>query len=102
MDKSLDKGKLERLAELARIGLSEGSEEKLLRDAEGILSYFDELNQVDTDGIEPMTGGTDMKNAARDDERSDDLLRDGVEEFPVSRDGLLEVPKIMKETTNDL
>jgi len=102
MSKAIDKEKIEHLAELARIKLFEGSEEKLLHDAEEILSYFEELKQVNTDDIEPMTGGTDIKNAAREDSRSEELLRDGVQDFPVSHDGYLEVPSIMKETKSDL
>lgn len=102
MDKALDKDKLEHLAELARIDLPEGKEEKLLRDAENILVYFDELNELNTDDIEPMTGGTDLVNSVREDERSEELLRDGIEAFPRARDGYLEVPAVIKETNNDL
>jgi aspartyl/glutamyl-tRNA(Asn/Gln) amidotransferase C subunit len=102
MDKSLDEEKLAQLAKLARIELSVGSEDKLLRDAEEILAYFGELNRMDTDNIEPMTEGTDIENAVREDVRSNELLRDGVEGFPVSRGGFLEVPGIMKEAESDL
>lgn len=102
MDKGLDKEKLEHLAKLARIDLPEGKEDKLLHDAENILGYFDELKQLDTDNIEPMTGGTDLVNAAREDERSEELLREGIGSFPRARDGYLEVPAVIKETNTDL
>lgn len=102
MDKGLDKEKLEHLAKLARIELPGGKEDKLLRDAENILGYFDELKQLNTEDIEPMTGGTDAVNSAREDQRSEELLRDGIEAFPRSRDGYLEVPAVIKEMNTDL
>lgn len=98
----MDKEKLEHLAKLARIELPEGKEDKLLRDAENILGYFDELKDLNTDDIEPMIGGTDTVNAAREDERSEELLRGGIEAFPISRDGYLEVPAVIKEMNTDL
>ena len=66
----LIKKDLEHLAELARIDLKAGEEKKLTKDLSNILDYFKELQELNTDGVEPMTGGTDLKNALREDQLS--------------------------------
>jgi aspartyl-tRNA(Asn)/glutamyl-tRNA(Gln) amidotransferase subunit C len=64
----IDKKTLEHLAELARIKLSEKEEAKLLADLKSILGHFEELKEVDTSHVTPLTGGTNLMNATREDE----------------------------------
>ncbi|PIV64898.1 MAG: Asp-tRNA(Asn)/Glu-tRNA(Gln) amidotransferase GatCAB subunit C, partial [Candidatus Nealsonbacteria bacterium CG01_land_8_20_14_3_00_12] len=54
----INKKTLGYLAELSRIELNKESEEKLLKDLQKILAYFEELKEVDIENIEPMAGGT--------------------------------------------
>lgn len=58
---------IDHLAELARIEVSGGEKKKLLKDLKGILGYMKELQHVNTEGVEPMTGGTAKKNELRAD-----------------------------------
>lgn len=101
----LNKKTLEHLAELARIDLGEaptlsrGSDmevgkEKLLKNLREILDYFEELNQVDTSGVEPMTGGTSLKNILRNDENATDDTGKGADQFPEKSDNYLKVPPV--------
>lgn len=88
---------LEHLAELARIDLKESDESKLQNDLAAILDYFKELQAVNTDGVEPMTGGTELKNAMREDELASSVEDDtgkGAEAFPEKEDGYLKVPPV--------
>lgn len=87
---------LEHLAELARIDFQENESEKLQKDLGAILDYFKELQELNTDGIEPMAGGTELKNVLREDklEESIDDIGKGQEAFPDKRDGYLRVPPI--------
>lgn len=91
----LSKKDLEHLAALARIDLKEGEEEKLLKDLGSILDYFQELQSIDTKEVEPMTGGTELKNITREDiaGQTNDTGR-GVELFPDNKDGYLKVPPV--------
>lgn len=59
---------IEHLALLARLGLSAEEKKKLAGDMERILEYVGELSKVNTKDVEPMTGGTDLENALRQDE----------------------------------
>ncbi len=95
--KIIDKKILERLTELARIELKPEKEEKLLNDLEKVLEYFEELKSVDTEGIEPMAGGTIQKNIFRDDNQSVKIPTPAeklVKQFPEEENGFLKVPAV--------
>ena len=91
----LNKKTLEHLAELARLDLKAGEEEKLLKNLQEILDYFKELQEVDTADIEPMTGGTSLKDVFREDEpgKTNDTGK-GPEAFPETKGGYLKVPPV--------
>ncbi len=94
----LTKKDLEKLADLSRMKLKEGEEDKLLHDLGGILDHFEELKELNTDEVLPMNGGTLSSNVWRDDEPTNAL--DGKaarEEFPETKDGYLKVPPVFEE-----
>ena len=92
----IKKEDIQYIAELARINL-QGEEDRLLKDAEAIFSYFEELTQVDTDGISPMAGATNMVNIASADDVNEELVQKGIESFPESVKGCLKVPGVMRD-----
>ena len=97
MASEINKEELEHLAKLSRIELSEREKDKILKDLKEILDYFEELQGLDTSNVKPMTGGTDLKNITRDDnEREKTNGRQGVENFPETKDGLLKVPSVFE------
>lgn len=91
----LSKKELEHLATLARIDLRAGEEEKLQKDLGSILEHFKELENLNTSKVVPMTGGTELKNAFREDVvgTTTDTGK-GKEAFPDSKDGYLKVPPV--------
>lgn len=88
---------IEHLAELARLELTAKEKEKLESDLGKILDYFKELESLDTVNVEPLTGGTILNNIMRKDEpeRTADTGQ-GQDQFPASRDGFLEIPKVFE------
>ncbi|MCL4400338.1 Asp-tRNA(Asn)/Glu-tRNA(Gln) amidotransferase subunit GatC [Patescibacteria group bacterium] len=91
----LVKKDLEKLADLSRIKLKEDEEEKLLKDLGGILNHFEELKEVDTEGVKPMNGGTFSSNVWREDEARNVLDgKKAIAEFPDSEEGYLKVPPV--------
>jgi aspartyl-tRNA(Asn)/glutamyl-tRNA(Gln) amidotransferase subunit C len=93
----IDKRSLEHLASLARIRLDASEEDTLVTDLRKILSYFEELASLNTEGVEPMSGGTDLRNSFRDDGASESTNRGkGTENFPESHKGLLKVPPVFE------
>lgn len=85
---------VERLAELARIELTENEKKSLLKDFDSILAYVDMIRQVDVGDVHARH---DLYNAWREDalERRDfsrDLL---IGQFPDAQNGFLKVKKIL-------
>lgn len=95
----LDKKHLAHIAGLARLKLTEAEETKFLHDLGKILEHFDELQEVNTDNVAPMAGGTELTNVFRpdvlDEERQ--LPREGaVKQFPEHENGFLKVPPVFE------
>lgn len=95
----IGKKTLEYSADLARIKTDQKKEEKLLKDLEEILAYFEELRTLDTSNVELMTGGTNLNNVFREDEpgfrfqvSSFKLIGD----FPEKENGFLKVPPVFE------
>lgn len=58
---------VKKLAHLARMKLTEAEVEKFTHQLDDILSFFDKLQEVDTEGIEPVAQVTGLQNIARED-----------------------------------
>ena len=97
MPSEIDKKTIEYLAELSRVKLDAKEEEKLIKDLGNILGYFEELKSLDTSGAETMNGGTDIKNAFREDEERTGTSRgEGTDAFPENEKGFLKVPPVFE------
>ncbi|MGC9603207.1 MAG: Asp-tRNA(Asn)/Glu-tRNA(Gln) amidotransferase subunit GatC [Minisyncoccia bacterium] len=91
----LTKKDLEKLAELSRMELNGKEEEKLLKDLGKILDYFEKLKEVNTEGVSPMTGGTESENVLREDGGSSNIDKNkAIEAFPENSGGFLRVPPV--------
>jgi len=62
MSAPIDEKTLKYLAQLSRIKLEEKEEKKFLKNLREILNYFELLKEVDTEHIEPLSGGTLNQN----------------------------------------
>jgi len=62
------------VARLARIELGPEEEQEFEKDLSAILTFIEELNQVDTENIEPLAGGALMENNMRSDAKADSDL----------------------------
>lgn len=63
----LTKDQVRHVAKLARLGLTEKEVEKLQTQLSNILDYVGQLNEVDTEGVEPTAQVTGLTNVTRDD-----------------------------------
>ena len=55
------------VANLARLAITEEEAEKLTNDLDAIISFAEELNELDTENVEPTSHVLDMKNIFRED-----------------------------------
>jgi len=87
------------ISQLARLGLKEDEKNKLETDLSAILGFVEKLKEVDVEGIEPMTGGTDLNNVLRDDEAGErnSLQRKRIlDNAPKRKDDYIEVRAIFE------
>ncbi|HEX4111719.1 MAG TPA: Asp-tRNA(Asn)/Glu-tRNA(Gln) amidotransferase subunit GatC [Stellaceae bacterium] len=94
---ALDKTIVARIATLARIKVSDSELEPLARELTQILSWIEQLNEVDVSGVEPMTSVARMKIPMRDDVVTDGGDRDAIlKNAPQSARGFFTVPKVVE------
>ncbi|MBO4408001.1 MAG: Asp-tRNA(Asn)/Glu-tRNA(Gln) amidotransferase subunit GatC [Clostridiales bacterium] len=85
------------LESLGRISLSAEEEEKTRKDLGDILAYIDKLNELDTQGVEPMSHAFGRSNIFREDEVSNGDLRDTIlSNAPETKEGTILVPKTVE------
>lgn len=94
---SLDEATVARIARLARIAVPEEELRPLATELSQILQWIEQLNEVDTDGVPPMTSVAAMKLAWREDQvtdggRTEDILANA----PERQDGYFVVPKVVE------
>ncbi|MDB5428161.1 MAG: gatC [Phenylobacterium sp.] len=64
---AIDAATVRKVAKLARIAEPEEKLEGLARELSGILNWIEQLNEVDTDGVEPMASAVHMPAPMRED-----------------------------------
>ena len=64
----IDKKQIQRIADLARLELSDDELEKYRNQISDILVYIDQLQEVNTDNVEPTAQITGLENVLREDE----------------------------------
>ncbi len=86
---------VEHVAKLARLELTEEEKEKFTRQLGDVLKYVDQMNEVDTSNVEPLSHPIDFVNVMRDDvvkyEQTEEAL---MQNAPDEEDGFFRVPKI--------
>ena len=65
--KTLDKKTVQHVAKLARLNLTDDEIKTFGNQLSDVISYIDELDEVDTSGIEPTSQTTGLENVTRDD-----------------------------------
>ncbi|MDC3346988.1 Asp-tRNA(Asn)/Glu-tRNA(Gln) amidotransferase subunit GatC [bacterium] len=94
---AVDRDTVIRVARLARIKVPEGDLDTLAGELSNIMGWVEQLAEVDTDGVDPMTSVADMKLRWRADEVTDGGIRDRVTANASDpRDGMFSVPKVIE------
>jgi aspartyl-tRNA(Asn)/glutamyl-tRNA(Gln) amidotransferase subunit C len=85
------------IAKLARIAMSDDEIERLAPELNNILGWVEQLGEVKTDGVEPLTAVIDLKLRLRDDVVNDGNIRDQVlANAPDAQHGFFAVPKVIE------
>ncbi len=94
---SLDKTTVAKVANLARIRVEENELGPLADELNNILGWVEQLGEVDTDDVAPMTSVAEMQLRWRDDEITDGgYSEDIVANAPAKEDSFFAVPKVVE------
>lgn len=91
---SVSKEDVKKVARLSRIAVDDDRLEPLANELNGILGWIEQLNEVDVDGVEPMTSVVAAELPMRDDKVTDGgIVDDVLANAPNSTAGFFVVPK---------
>ncbi len=94
---SIDKDTAAKVAKLARIHVEEGDLPALAQEFNDILGFIEQLQEVDVEGVEPMTSVTPMRLKRRADKVTEGGMADTVlSNAPDAREGFFAVPKVVE------
>ncbi|MBB3890390.1 aspartyl-tRNA(Asn)/glutamyl-tRNA(Gln) amidotransferase subunit C [Phenylobacterium haematophilum] len=94
---AIDAATVRKVARLARIAEPEDKLETLAKELTGIMTWIEQLGEVDTDGVEPMTSAVAVSLPMRED-----VVTDGgdpakvLSNAPKTVDGFFVVPKVVE------
>ena len=93
---SLSKEEVKKVANLARLKITPQEEQDFAGQLSSILDYFEQIRQLDTDNVAPMTRAIDVSNITRSDQQiSNNETESLLDSAPERQDDFFRVPKIM-------
>ena len=94
---SVNADQVRHVAKLARIAMSDAEVDALVPELNNILCWVEQLAEVNTDGVEPLTAVIDIPTRLRDDVVTDRDIRDKVLlNAPDAQHGFFAVPKVIE------
>jgi len=94
---SVDTATVKKVASLARIAISDADAERLAPELNNILGWIEQLGEVDTAGVEPMTAVIPNELRLREDVVTEGGQRDAVlANAPQGEHGFFTVPKVVE------
>lgn len=92
----VDHDTLQKIAHLARLDVRPEEEAELLNSLNGVLTWMEQLSEVDTTGVEPLTHISAETNVLREDVVGNHLSRQkALVNAPQHDDTFFEVPKVL-------
>ena len=94
---SVTEKEVRHVAKLARLALSDAEIDKMVPELNNILGWVEQLGEVDTDGVEPLTAVIDNELRLRNDVVNDGNCRDDIlANAPDAQHGFFAVPKVIE------
>ncbi|MBB4047412.1 aspartyl-tRNA(Asn)/glutamyl-tRNA(Gln) amidotransferase subunit C [Sphingomonas zeae] len=94
---SVDTATVKKIASLARIAITEEDATRLAPELGNILGWIEQLGEVDTQGVEPMTAVIPNQLRLREDVVNDGGIRDLLmQNAPQAEHGFFTVPKVIE------
>ncbi len=96
MAQKIDIKTVDEVAHLARLEFTEEAKTEILNDMNRMLAFVDKLNELNTEGVEPLIYMTDEVNVMRDDEPQKTVTqKEALKNAPKKDSDYFKVPKII-------
>jgi len=93
----IDSQTLRKIAHLARLDFEEKAEKEMISSMSEILDWVEKLNELDTEGVEPLTNMTQELNMLREDKVRPSLSHErGMRNAPKKDSNYFRVPKVLE------
>lgn len=94
---SVDENMVRRIANLARIGVTDGELPALAKEVSAIIGFVEQLSELDTDGVKPLTSAVEDRIRGREDVVTDGGYAENVlANAPERDDEYFAVPKVVE------
>ena len=94
---SIDKDKIKHVSKLARISVDEKKIDGLTKDLSSIFKFIEQLNELNTDNVEPLSSILNEPLRSRKDEINDGKIRDKIlKNSPNKNEEFFVVPKVIE------
>ena len=94
---SIDKDKIKHVSKLARISVDEKKIDALTKDLSSIFKFIEQLNELNTDKVEPLSSILNEPLRSRKDEINDGKIREKIlENAPQKNEEFFVVPKVIE------
>ena len=94
---SIDKNKINHISKLAKISLDSKKSDSLAKDLTSIFKFIEQLNELNTDKVEPLTSILNQSLRSRKDEISDGKIREKIlKNSPKENEEFFVVPKVVE------
>lgn len=99
MSPTIDADLVRHVGKLSRIELTDEQVETFSRQLGSILEYFDKLQELDTEGVEPMAHAVELTNVFGDDAAGESLSPDAaLANAPARDEDFFQVPKVIGDS----
>ena len=94
-EKKIDNNMMNRIENLSKLSLTEEERVKAMNEMDKILDYVGKLNEVATEGVEPLVNVLSISNILREDEVvvNQEAVEKTIANAPATKDNMFVVPK---------
>jgi len=93
----ISEDQVKHVAHLARLAITEEEAQKFTKQLDEMITYAEQLNELDTENVEPTSHVLDIRNVMREDVSKPGLPNEEVlKNAPDHQDGQIKVPSIME------
>ena len=98
VDMEVNDALVDNLANLARLYFNDDEKKEIKSDLQKMIAFIDKLNELNTEGVEPVLHMSDGTNVFREDEIRGSISREeGLKNAPATDGVFFKVPKVIRK-----